>query len=147
VRLRSFIGSAYLCSAVFAVAAAALLLLARRPLLSLYVSEPGAVSAAELRMRFTVGGYFLCAWMECGAQILRGLGKSATSALITFVLTCVGRVAWIYTVFEHFGTLESIFISYPVTWGLAALVQFIALYFVYRKRTGLPLIALRKNTQ
>ena len=66
-------------------------------------------------MSITVGCYFLCACMESGAQILRGLGKSTTSALITFALTCVGRVVWIYTVFEHFGTLRSVFISYPIS--------------------------------
>ena len=145
-RLRRFIGCAYLCCVTFSAVAATSILLARRPLLSLYVSEEMAFETAELRMSITVGCYFLCACMESGAQILRGLGKSTTSALITFALTCVGRVVWIYTVFEHFGTLRSVFISYPISWGLAALGQFIALTIVYRKQSGMPLIPLRKKT-
>ena len=71
--------------------------------------------------------------MHTSAGVLRGLGKSTTSAVISLVGTCAFRVLWIYTVFRTHGTLESIFLSYPISWVLTGAVALIAaLAFIRR---------------
>ena len=143
-RLGKFIGTAYLCAAVFSLVASALILLVRDPLLSLYISDPMAFEAAHIRMNIMVTTYVFCTGMNCGAQILRGMGKSATSAMITLVCTCLLRVVWIYTVFAHYQTLESIYLSYPLSWLLAAIVQGIGVALCYKamvQKAAQPVIA------
>lgn len=77
--------------------------------------------------------FLIYAIMNTCAGVLRGLGKSTTSALISFVGTCVFRVVWIYTVFRALGSLESIYISYPISWLLTGIFFMITvLYFLRR---------------
>ena len=58
-----------------------------------------------------------------------------TSTMITLISTCLLRVIWIYTVFAHYGTLASIYVSYPISWGIAAIAQFIGVMLCYRHLT------------
>ena len=112
----------------------------RDPLLAVYgvvdSSEPLAHIAYEAAVT-----RMLCKWlafvpyaiMHTSAGVLRGLGKSTTSAVISLVGTCAFRVLWIYTVFRTYGTLESIFLSYPISWVLTGAVALIAaLAFIRR---------------
>ena len=131
-RLGKFIGIAYLCTAVFTVVASGLLLLVRDPLLSLYITDPVAFQTAHTRMNLMVTTYVFCAEMNCGAQILRGMGKSTTSAMITLICTCLLRVVWIYTIFAHYQSLVSIYLSYPVSWFLAAIAQGVGVVLCYK---------------
>ena len=138
-RLRTFIADAYLCAVVFTLAFCALILLFRDPLLSLYISEPGAFETAHTRMWILVTTYFLWVCMCAGGQILRGLGRSTTAMLITLISTCLLRIVWIYTVFAKYQTLESIYVSYPISWIIASVAQFTGVALCYRsivKKTG-----------
>ena len=131
-RLKTFIIDAYLCCAVFSLASSLLADSLRGPLLSMYISEPAAYAAANIRMDLMLRLYCLGALMSCGGQILRGLGWSMTSTVLTLVLTCLFRVAWIYTVFAHYQTLASIYVSYPISWAIAAVAQFVGVALCYR---------------
>ena len=134
-RLRTFIGDAYLCCFVFSITSSWLLWLLRDPLLSMYISDPIAYETAYTRMGFMLRLYFLGALMSCGGQVLRGMGWSMTSTMITLILTCLLRIVWIYTVFAQYGTLTSIYVSYPISWGIAAIAQFIGVMLCYRHLT------------
>ena len=68
--------------------------------------------------------YFLLATMEVWSGVLRGLGRSFVSTAISLIGICAFRVVWIMTVFRATGTLDMIYISYPISWGLTALVNF-----------------------
>jgi Na+-driven multidrug efflux pump len=97
------------------------------------------------RIRCETTTYFLLAIMEVGCGVLRGLGRAITSTLISLIGACLLRVVWLLTVFEHFLTLESIYISYPVSWfvtGVAALIFDI----VILKKCGVS-FTLKKSTE
>lgn len=64
----------------------------------------------------------------------RGLGRSITSAAISFVGTCVFRVVWILTVFEHFKNLESIYVSYGITWFLTTIAFIVSIGIILKKK-------------
>ena len=140
-RVKKVLFTASLLSVVFAASASALIITFSAPLLSLYGVQNGAdflaktaYETAMIRLWFRCAPFFLISLMNATAGVLRGLGKSVTAAVIAFVGTCVFRVAWILTAFEYFKTLESIYISYPISW----ILNFIAILFVI-------LITLRKK--
>lgn len=124
-----------------AVTVGGILLLLRQPLLALYGVAPGAegsleaieYNAAVTRMMITFIPYFTLAFMEVGSGVLRGLGRSTTSTVVSLVGSCLLRIVWIYTVFRALGTLESIYVSYPISWALTALVHFTCCMVVIRR--------------
>ena len=101
------------------------MMLFRYPLLRLYVRGDVAMSAALTRFCIIVPTYFLCGIMDTLCGTLRALDRSMTSMIISLVSTCGLRVLWIHTVFAHFGTGESLFLSYPVSWILSLTVHLV----------------------
>ena len=118
-----------------------LVLLLREPLLSLYGVVPGeegslqrlAMEAAIVRFYLITVPYFLCGLMEVCTGVLRGLGKSLTSTVISLIGACLLRVVWIWTVFPTSQTLETIFISYPITWIITTLTAFIVIQVLLKR--------------
>lgn len=104
------------------------------PLLHIFVPEGGAVVEAGM-VRLSIMGvfYFLCGLMEVGCGVMRGLGKSITPMIVSLLGSCVFRVAWIYTVFALFPTLEVLYISYPISWVLTAAVHFLFCFGILKK--------------
>ena len=135
-RLKTFIADAYLCGVVLMLIFSGLILLFRDPLLSLYLKDPRAYETAHLRLLMLGSTYFIWICMCTGGQILRGMGKSTTAMLITLISTCLLRIVWIYTVFARFGTLESVYVSYPISWIVASIAQFVGVFLCYRSITG-----------
>ena len=78
--------------------------------------------------------YFLLAIMEVSCGVVRGLGRSLTSTVISLLGACLLRVVWLLTVFERFQTLESIYISYPVSWLVTGMTAFIVVLVLLRKQ-------------
>ena len=76
--------------------------------------------------------YFLCGIMEVLANSLRGLGKSATAMIISFLGSCVFRIVWIMTVFKLNPTLTMLYIVYPISWFITPLTHSIFLFFHFR---------------
>lgn len=140
-RIGSVMRGCYLVTFCVAVISAGIILLLRRPLLSLYGVVPGvegsgeaiAYSAAVTRMLYMYPLYFLLAFMEVGSGILRGLGKSMTSTTVSLIGSCVFRIVWIFTAFAARPTLGIIYVSYPISWGLTALIHFICCTAVRKK--------------
>jgi len=72
--------------------------------------------------------------MDVGSGIMRGLGKSLVPTLVSLIGSCALRVVWVYTVFAYFGTPESLFVSYPITWFVTGCVHYVMCFFEIRKR-------------
>ena len=140
-RIVSVMRNCYLITFFVAEISAGLILLFKDPLLSLYGVTNGAsgsgeaiaYSSAVIRMLYMYPMYFLLAFMEVGSGILRGLGRSMTSTTVSLIGSCVFRIVWIFTVFAARPTLGVIYISYPISWGLTALIHFICCTAVRKK--------------
>ena len=132
-RIGSVMRNCYLITFFVAEISAGLILLFRNPLLSLYgvvngaagTGEAIAYSAAITRLLYMFPPYFTLAFMEVGSGILRGLGKSATSTIVSLIGSCLFRVVWIFTVFAARPTLGIIYVSYPISWAMTALIHFL----------------------
>lgn len=125
-RLRRIRLEALLLSIGLSMTLAVLGLALREPLVRLYVTDPASMEAAYAKMNVLFKTYFLVASMEITSGFLRGLGKSLLSTIFSLVGCCVLRVLWVLFLVPVVGTLEIIYIAYPVTWGVTALAGFIA---------------------
>lgn len=118
-----------------------IILLFHNPLLSLYGITDGAVGTIEHiayatamdRIKIVTTTYFLCGVMSVGTAIMRGIGKSATPFAISLIGVGLLRMLWVYIVLPMDMTLFTLLISFPISWGLTAIVGF-AFAMVYLKK-------------
>ena len=67
--------------------------------------------------------------VEAGADVLvagsavRGTGASIPPMVVLLVSLCLFRVVWIQFLLPFFSGIEGVFILYPVSWGLGALLM------------------------
>ena len=107
-----------------------------RQLLGLYITDSEeAIAIGVTRMVITVLPYFLFGMQDVVTGILRGLGASFLSMIITVLGICGIRILWIYTIFRipAYHTQQCLYISYPLSWVLTFIVQMIAFVVVFRK--------------
>lgn len=131
----------YIVTFCIAILSSGILLLLRTPLLALYGIKAGAegslesiaLNTAVTRMLYMFIPYFTLAFMELGSGILRGLGKSLTSTIVSLIGSCAMRIFWIYLVFYKNPSLEAIYISYPISWTLTAAIHFVCSIIVIRR--------------
>lgn len=102
-------------------------------LLSLYTSEPQEILYGLNRMQIVSTFYFLCGFMDCLSYTMRGLGLSLLPTVVSLTGACLFRIVWIYTIFAACHTQFVLYISYPISWALTALVYVIC-YLVIRQR-------------
>ena len=140
-RIRRAFGYICLISAFIALVLSISGMLFRAPLLSLYGVEKGedllsilTYDAAITRFFWKWPAFLVYAMMNACSGTIRGLGKSALAAFITFLGTCVFRILWIYTVFQYFMNLESIHISYPISWAITGIAFVVILFRLLRKK-------------
>lgn len=103
-------------------------------LLGIYSSDTEVIKSGIERMSIILSTYFLCGIMDTLVGSIRGMGISFLPMCATIFGVCGIRIAWIYTVFRSFRTLETLYASYPVSWAATVIVQIVFL-FVAIKRT------------
>lgn len=106
-------------------------------ILSLYSKESEVISFGMIRVRYVLTIYFLFAFEEMMVSCLRSLGFSLTPMATSIFCICGIRILWVFTVFSHFRTPESLYIVYPVSWIVAAIAH--TLFFTYIWRHKNPL--------
>ncbi len=115
----------------------------RREVLGLYTSSEDELQAAYIRMMIVCTAYVLDGTMAAMSGVNRGLGYSMLSTAVTFAGACLFRIIWVYTVFANVGTLESLYISYPISWALSTAAHIVC-YYIIRKRPFRATLAAQK---
>jgi len=77
--------------------------------------------------------FWIASIMDIYTSLLRGMCKPMLATAISIFGICVLRIVWLYTVFAHFKTLPSLYISYPVTWSVTGIALMIEFMVVFRK--------------
>lgn len=104
-----------------------------RPLLSIYISDSAeAIEYGMIRIAYICIPYFLCGLMDVATGSLRGIGSSITPLVITVAGVCGFRIVWIKTVFKAFHSLESLYISYTVSWTMTFIVEAVVFLLLLR---------------
>ena len=107
--------------------------LAGHQLLRFYSSDTAVIATGAERLRLICGFYLLCGIMDVLASSLRGLGYSVLPMVVSLVGVCVLRLVWIATIFQLNRTPFMLYISYPISWALTALVHLACLLVVRHK--------------
>lgn len=103
------------------------------PLCGIYSSDPAVIAAGVGRLRIICSLYALCGIMDVTVGGLRGLGCSVMPMVVSLLGSCALRLVWVATVFRMVGTIQSLYISYPITWALTAAAHLICFAIVRRK--------------
>ncbi len=110
-----------------------LALLLRGPLMRIYSEEPAVIEAATMRMMVFGTTYFLCGIMDTVCGVLRGMGAAMLPTIVSLVGSCAFRIFWIYCILPFSRTLTMLYISYPVSWILTALIHIICCLHMLRR--------------
>lgn len=102
-------------------------------LIRIYTTDVQAIAYGHERLLYICVPYFICGWMDVIVGSLRGLGYSTIPMIVSLIGACGLRVLWILTIFQYFHTLNSIYLSYPVTWIVTAAAHLIT-YMILRKK-------------
>lgn len=104
-------------------------------LLGFYTDSPAVVEAGMVRLSIIGTLYALCGMMDVMVGVLRGLGHSIAPMVVSLLGVCAFRLLWISTIFqmEQFHTIETVYVSYPVSWSMTFLAHFITFLIVRKK--------------
>ena len=127
-----------LCVTTVGLVMGGIFYLASGTLLQLYSDDVVVIGYGIKRLMYICIPYFLCGLMDTVVGVLRGMGYAIMPMIVSLLGACAFRVVWIFTIFQQFRTLDVLYISYPVSWGITTLVHLLCFAIVYRK--------LRKKT-
>ncbi|MCR4704493.1 MAG: MATE family efflux transporter [Lachnospiraceae bacterium] len=102
-------------------------------ILGLYSEDAKVISFGILRLTIIALTYFLCGTMDVMVGAMRGLGYAVLPMIVSLTGACLFRVIWIFTVFRADHSLQTLYYSYPISWGLTTLVHVIC-FVIVRKR-------------
>lgn len=104
------------------------------PLLGIYSKTPEVIEAGLRRMAVICTTYALCGCMDVMVGMLRGLGHSILPMIVSLAGACGLRLLWIATIFQipDFHNMTTLYISYPVSWGITFLTHVICFLVVWK---------------
>ena len=106
----------------------AIILLFMRPLLRIFNGDPAVVEFGVVRIIYVVVPEIFSVFIDIFSGSMRGYGYSLMPALVTLVCICGVRLSWVWLVFPHHPTFETLMIIYPISWMVTSLF----LYLLYR---------------
>ena len=123
-----------LCVGVVSALLIGLALLFSRNLLSLYISDsPASIEFGLKRMEYICTFYFLCGFYEVIDGFIRGMGYSIVTMCISVFGVAGVRIIWLFTIFKVHHTLDTLYVSYPISWCACILVQIVSSILIYNK--------------
>ncbi len=106
------------------------------PLMSLYNSDPDVIAYGLIRMSVILPTYFLCGMMDVMVGQLRGIGYSILPMIVSLTGACGLRIVWILTVFAASPTLNTLYLSYPISWGTTFAIHLLCYLVAARRKLG-----------
>ena len=95
-------------------------------LLRLFSSDGEVIALGRHILLWTAPFYFTFVCIEIFSGAVRGAGDSLKPMLLTCSGVCVLRVLWVLLVLPYHNTIETVILSYPISWSITSL-----LYIVY----------------
>lgn len=102
-------------------------------LLGIYSADAEVIAYGVQRLKGICTLYFLCGVMEVLVGCIRGLGYAIMPMIVSLLGACVFRVIWIMTIFQWNKTLDTLYLSYPVSWALTSLAHLICFLIVQKR--------------
>lgn len=106
-----------------------------RGFLGIFSNDPAVIDAGMYRLLVMGFSYPVSAFMDNSIAASRGLGKSMAPTIIVIMGSCVFRLVWIYTIFEYFETITSLYLLYIFSWTITAIVETWYFRKAYKEQT------------
>ena len=133
-RIKTIVGYCVAVVSFVGITLSFIMLIFNRQLIGLYAPNNEEVyRAAFKRMIILFPLYFTCGIMDVLSGALRAMGKSLTAMVITMIGACGIRVFVAMVVFKFIPTAECIYFSYPISWSVTMICNFIFLTFFVKK--------------
>ncbi len=101
----------------------------------IFVEDAGVISLGVSQLHFLTRFYLIYVIVEILSGTLRGMECVVVPTIISILLVCVLRVAWIAMALPIRNTMETVMMSYPITWAAAAAAFII--YYIYFMKHGM----------
>ena len=108
---------------VYTVLTGILLLTFSRQIMRLFSEDVGVIAYGQTAMRYFCPFYWILAILHSLAGTVRGTGKSIPPMVVLLVSLCLFRIVWIQLVLPYYTSIEGIFILYPVSWLVGAVLM------------------------
>lgn len=102
-------------------------------ILKLYTSEEEVIKLGVERLFVVSTTYFLCGIMDTMVGGLRGIGYSIAPMVVSLTAICLLRVIYIATIFQVYHTPTVLYLSYPISWIVAAIGHYINYLYAVKK--------------
>lgn len=110
-------------------------LTAGRYLFHLFTNDPAVIQIGIRILTYMAPAYALFVFIEIYSGALRGIGDVIIPAIMTCCGVCIFRSLWVFILVPLSPTIETITLSYPVSWGITA-VLFIIYWRKKQKHFG-----------
>ena len=127
-RMRTSVGICLVMAYAGAFLVSGVLYALAAPLYRLFTTDVNVVHIGVDMMHFLLPSYFLYVAIGILSGALRGAGRVLVPMLLTCGGVCFFRIVWMFGVFPGYPGINTIMLSYPVSWGITA-VLFIIYYF------------------
>lgn len=104
-----------------------------RPFLRIFTNEEQVVDAGYERLKIMAFSYTFSAFMDNTIAASRGIGKSFIPTIIVITGSCVFRVIWVYTIFDYFHTITSLYLVYIFSWVITAIFEIAYFLYAYKR--------------
>ena len=118
------------------IAMSIFLMTAGKYLFHLFTSDPEVIRIGIQILNYMAPAYALFVFIEIYSGALRGIGDVIIPTIMTCCGVCVFRTLWVFLLVPKSPTIETITLSYPISWGITA-VLFIIYYYKKQKKLGM----------
>lgn len=102
------------------VLSAAMLLLGRKAF-GLFNTDEAVILEGLSIIRVSFPFYVIYCVLQIYGDALKGLGKASAVMLITMTNICIIRSILLFLIVPHYQSVESVAVTYPITWSLTSL--------------------------
>lgn len=100
--------------------------------LGFYTNEAAVIQTGMIRLKYVALWLVLNGTFDVFVASMRGMGYSTLPTVLMLFGICGIRLMWIWTVFPQVGTLESIYVCFPISWSITLVIQGILWIWVHR---------------
>ena len=122
------------CSFCFALFLGILLFIFGRNFISIFISDSAIIELGMRRLSIMAFSYCISAFMDCTIAASRGLGQTSVPTVIVILGSCVFRIAWIFSVFAYFKTIESLYLLFAFSWTITAVAEIFYFARLYKQK-------------
>ena len=116
---------------VYTIITGVLLLTFSHPIIRMFSADEAVIYYGAEAMKYFCPFYWILGILNCLAGTVRGTGKTVPPMIIMLISMCLFRIVWIKLAMPQFDSIDGIFILYPISWTIGAVMM--VLYTIFGK--------------